>query len=76
MSFQRLIRFVADNGKTYFGNLSKYTPTREIAGSRAEILDGDIKSGFTKTGTEAVVSKVNSTSNLDATMQELKTDHK
>lgn len=58
MSFQRLIRFEADDGKTYYGNLTKETPTQEIQGSKVEVLDGDIETGFKKTGSEATVSKV------------------
>ncbi len=57
-SFERLIRFRTSEGKTVYGNLEKETPTREIEGSRVEILTGDVKSGFQKTGTEAVVSKL------------------
>ena len=58
MSFERLVRFQADDGKTYFGNLTKQLPTREIEGSRVEVLSGDVQSGFKKTGDEATVSKV------------------
>lgn len=58
MSFERLIRFQADDGKTYYGNLTKEIPTREIEGSKVEILSGDVESGFKKTGTESTVSKV------------------
>jgi transcription initiation factor TFIIH subunit 2 len=57
-SFERLIRFKANDGKTYKGNLSKETPTEEIVGSEVEILEGDIKSGFKKTGQKAQVSEV------------------
>jgi transcription initiation factor TFIIH subunit 2 len=57
-AFERLIRFVANDGKTYYGNLTKETPTMEIEGSEVEIISGDIESGFSKTGSEAVVSKV------------------
>lgn len=58
MAFQRLIRFLASDGKTYFGNLLKETPTLEIEGSKVEVLDGSIEAGFKKTGSEATVSKV------------------
>lgn len=58
MSFERLIRFQADDGKTYYGNLTKEIPTREIEGSKVEILSGDVESGFKKTGTESTVSKL------------------
>lgn len=58
MSFERLIRFQADDGKTYYGNLTKEVPTHEIEGSKVEIVSGDVETGFKKTGTEATVSKV------------------
>ncbi|KAF2118936.1 hypothetical protein BDV96DRAFT_619997 [Lophiotrema nucula] len=58
MAFERLIRFVADDGKTYYGNLTKEIPTKEIVGSKAEVLSGDIPSGFSKAGKEATVSKL------------------
>jgi len=57
-AFERLIRFVADDGKTYYGNLTKETPTLEIEGSKVEVINGDIDSGFSKAGSEATVSKV------------------
>lgn len=58
MAFERLIRFRADDGKTYYGNLTKETPTLEIEGSKVELLDGNVDTGFQKTGSEATVSKV------------------
>ena len=57
-AFERLIRFQAEGGKTVYGNLEKETPTREIEGSSVEVLEGDVKSGFKKTGTKATVSKL------------------
>lgn len=59
-AFERLVRFEAQDGKTYYGNLTKETPTREIEGSKVEVLEGDVKSGFKKTGGEETVSKVRS----------------
>lgn len=58
-AFDRLIRFEGDDGKTYFGDLGKeVVPTREIAGKKVQVLEGDVKGGFKKTGVEATVSKV------------------
>ena len=56
--FSHLIRFEADDGKTYYGDLTKETPTREIEGKDVEVLEGDVKSGFTKKGSKAKVSKL------------------
>ncbi|KAF2660198.1 hypothetical protein K491DRAFT_765654 [Lophiostoma macrostomum CBS 122681] len=58
LSQQWLIRFVADDGKTYYGNLEKETETREIEGQTVEALDGDFGNGFQKTGKKVTVSKL------------------
>ena len=58
--FERLIRFEADDGKTYYGNLTKETPTKEIQGSKVDTLEGSFENGFKKTGSQANVSKVSS----------------
>lgn len=57
-AFERLIRFEDKDGKTVYGNLEEEVPTREIEGSSVEVLSGDIKSGFKKTGEKATVGKV------------------
>ncbi|KAH7393043.1 hypothetical protein BKA66DRAFT_487078 [Pyrenochaeta sp. MPI-SDFR-AT-0127] len=57
-AFERLIRFQADDGKIVYGNLEKETPTRDIQGSQVEVLEGDVKNGFKKTGGKATVSKL------------------
>jgi len=57
-AFSHLIRFEAEDGKTYYGDLTKETPTREIQGKEVEVLEGDIKSGFSKKGSKAKVSKL------------------
>jgi transcription initiation factor TFIIH subunit 2 len=57
-SFERLIRFETADGKTVYGNLEKEVPTREIEGSEVEILEGDVRSGFKKSGGKAKVRKL------------------
>ncbi|EUC43285.1 hypothetical protein COCMIDRAFT_38763 [Bipolaris oryzae ATCC 44560] len=57
-AFERLIRFEDAEGKTLYGNLEKEIPTKEIQGSSVEVLEGDVKSGFKKTGSKATVSKL------------------
>ncbi|KAF2129124.1 hypothetical protein P153DRAFT_423497 [Dothidotthia symphoricarpi CBS 119687] len=57
-TFDRLIRFEAEDGKTYYGDLVKEVPTREIEGSEVEVLEGDIASGFKKTGGQKKVAKL------------------
>lgn len=58
-AFERLIRFQADDGKTYYGDLGSEVPTREIEGKKVEVLEGDVETGFKKTGAQAQVAKVN-----------------
>lgn len=57
-AFSRLIRFEAEDGKTYYGDLAKETPTREIQGAEVDVLEGDVKKGFSKMGSKAKVSKL------------------
>ena len=57
-AFSHLIRFEADDGETYYGDLTKETPTREIQGKEVEVVEGDVKSGFSKKGSKAKVSKL------------------
>jgi hypothetical protein len=58
-TFDRLIRFEAENGKTYLGDLGKEeVPTREIEGRTVQVLEGNVEGGFKRTGGEASVSKV------------------
>ena len=57
-AFSHLIRFEANDGNTYYGDLEKETPTREIQGKEVEVLEGDVKSGFSKKGSKAKVSKL------------------
>ncbi|KAF2741943.1 hypothetical protein M011DRAFT_497822 [Sporormia fimetaria CBS 119925] len=54
----RLIRFVANDGKAYYGNLTKDMPVQAIEGSSVEVLDGDITQGWKKNGVSATVSKL------------------
>jgi hypothetical protein len=57
-SFDRLIRFQTADGKTIYGNLAQEVPTREIEGRDVEVLEGDLKSGFKKSGDKAKVQKL------------------
>lgn len=57
-SFERLIRFQTADGNVKYGNLEKEVPTREIEGSEVEVLTGDIKTGFKKSGEKSKVGKL------------------
>ncbi|KAJ4985821.1 fumarylacetoacetate hydrolase [Stagonosporopsis vannaccii] len=57
-AFSHLIRFEADDGNVYYGDLAKETPTREIKGKDVDVLEGDVKTGFSKKGSKAKVAKL------------------
>lgn len=57
-AFERLIRFEDSEGKTVYGNLEEEVPTREIEGRSVEVVEGDVESGFRKTGGKTQVKKV------------------
>lgn len=57
-SFDRLVRFEAEDGKTYYGDLGAEVPTREIEGREVEVLEGGIVDGFRKVGGKRKVVKV------------------
>lgn len=56
MSFQRLVRFVNEEGKTQYGDLK--TATSDFVGADVEVLDGDISSGFKATGRTEKIKEV------------------
>ena len=56
-AFERLVRFETDQGKLLYGNLSTAFATDAIIGSSVEILDGDVLTGFNKTGCQATIGK-------------------
>ncbi|KAF2855282.1 hypothetical protein T440DRAFT_386166 [Plenodomus tracheiphilus IPT5] len=57
--FQRLIRFKTASGSIKYGDLGgAEVPTLEIAGKEVDVLDGDIKQGFKKSGEKAVVGEL------------------
>jgi len=62
MSFERLIRFVDEAGKTQYGNLVKVRPVKEIEGSVVEIVEGNINTTFKKTGKTTRVKKASTRS--------------
>ncbi|KAH7116337.1 hypothetical protein EDB81DRAFT_668801 [Dactylonectria macrodidyma] len=49
MSFDRLIRFVDEEGRTAFGNSDKPFAAKEIIGTEVQVLVGTFQYGFTKT---------------------------
>ncbi|KAJ9161076.1 Fumarylacetoacetate hydrolase domain-containing protein 2 [Coniochaeta hoffmannii] len=57
MSFQRLVRFVNEQGRTLYGDLKSETPS-DLTGVEVEVLEGDIQSGFKSTGRKDKISKL------------------
>ena len=58
MSFDRLIRFVSEDDKVFYGNLDQVLHSRDIIGRKVEVLAGSLNDGFTKTTSRAKVKKV------------------
>lgn len=57
-AFERLVRFETDGGKETYGDLPLSVATDDIIGSSVATLDGDIRSGFKKTGSKATIRTV------------------
>jgi len=57
-AFARLIRFKTADGTIKYGDLGSETPTREIRGKEVELLEGDVKAGFRKSGETAKVGEL------------------
>jgi hypothetical protein len=49
MSFQRLVRFVNEQGTTLYGDLKTEAPA-DLTGVEVDVLEGDVQSGFKSTG--------------------------
>lgn len=60
MSFDRLIRFLDDEGRTTYGNVEKPSAAKDIIGQEVLVLEGNFQDGFTKTTERRKVSKVRS----------------
>lgn len=58
MSFDRLIRYIDDQGRTLYGNLDEALPYHEIIGREVQVVSGSLEDGFTKSSQKARVSKV------------------
>lgn len=59
--FERLVRFENDGGKETYGDLPLNVANDAIIGSSVEVLDGDIKTGFKKSGSKATIKKAHFT---------------
>ncbi|KXH37428.1 hypothetical protein CSIM01_06196 [Colletotrichum simmondsii] len=57
MSFERLIRFVDDEGRTSYGDLDKVLAAKEIVGIQVNVVVGSLQNGFTKTNERRTVKK-------------------
>lgn len=57
MSFQRLVRFVNEQGTTLYGDLKSEAPS-DLTGVEVDVLDGDIQNGFKSTGRKDRIQKL------------------
>lgn len=57
MSFQRLVRFVNEQGTTLYGDL-KSEPTADLTGAEVEVLEGDVEKGFQSAGRTDKIHKL------------------
>ncbi|KAF3798748.1 Fumarylacetoacetate hydrolase domain-containing protein 2 [Colletotrichum gloeosporioides] len=60
MSFDRLIRFVDEEGRTSYGDLDKPLAAKEIIGTQVTVVVGTLQHGFTKTNEKRTVKEVRS----------------
>lgn len=58
MSFDRLIRFVNEDGKKVYGNLESPLPADQIVGLEVQLVTGSLEDGFQKTDRRATVKRV------------------
>lgn len=56
--FQRLIRFIDEEGKEQYGDVPLDVDISKIESNSATVITGDVKSGFSRTSNTAVVKKV------------------
>ncbi|TQV90636.1 hypothetical protein V2A60_008313 [Cordyceps javanica] len=57
-TFERLVRFEADDGTTLYGNITDASAVSNLVGTTANVLDGNLEIGFSKTTRTAIVKKV------------------
>ncbi|KAH9236557.1 hypothetical protein K456DRAFT_1721907 [Colletotrichum gloeosporioides 23] len=58
MSFDRLIRFVDEEGRTSYGDLAKPLAAKEIIGTEVTVVVGTLQYGFTRTNEKRTVAKL------------------
>ena len=58
MAFERLIRFVDDNGKTRYGDVPTGADIVGIVGRKVKVLDGNPSTTLSATQEEATVKEV------------------
>lgn len=57
-TFERLVRFEADDGTTEYGDVTDASVVDNLVGATVNILDGNLEHGFSKTTRTATVKKV------------------
>ena len=57
-AFERLIRFLADDGRILYGDVQAGADIEQLAGKRVKLLRGSPQTELTETSEEATVDKV------------------
>lgn len=59
-SFERLVRFEADDGSILYGDVrdASLVANSKLVGAKLPVLDGSVDAGFSKTSRIAVVKRV------------------
>lgn len=58
MTFERLIRFVDDEGHTRYGDVPSSVDINNIVGQKVKVLEGSPRTALSSTQTEATVKEV------------------
>lgn len=57
-SFDRLLRFEAEDGSILYGDVTDASALDGLVGAQVNVLEGDLNAGFSKTSKTATVKKV------------------
>lgn len=70
-TFERLIRFLDEDGKTCYGDLPMSVSADKIEGKSVKVLSGELNTGFKPTETRKTVKKVNESSFMAPDVKQL-----
>ena len=64
MAFDRLLRFIDEDGVERYGNIETDKPVAELPGTSVQVVEGSLESGFKLLSTTSTVSKVEENNGL------------